>query len=94
MLNDDVNRRLLKTYFPEYMEEIQAIFDKNENFTELVSDYLFCKKELKRLSNSNKYKKALEYKETLEDLEKELLKYLKAHKQTQSYPLKNNHLKT
>ena len=43
--------------YPDYKEEINQIFQKNEFFVELVNDYLFCKNKLKsHLANENEYR--------------------------------------
>ena len=62
--------------FPEYEEEINQIFRKNEFFAELVNDYLFCKNKLKcRSSNTN------EYRDALKELEDEILEQIDIQQQ-------------
>ena len=57
--------------YPEYEEEINQIFHKNEFFVELVNDYLFCKNKLKcHVANTN------EYRDALKDLEDEILEQI------------------
>ena len=64
--------------FPEYVTEIKSLFGKeDENFRELATDFLLCQKEFKRLSKQGKMKIAHKYQKTIEDLECELLEYLK-----------------
>ena len=87
---NDINRMLLKTQFPDYSKEIQVIIEDNEDFIELVNDYLFCKQELNRLSNSKKYITASEYKTTLDELKKEILAHLEVHKKIRSNEEKRN----
>ena len=67
--------------YPEYEEEIIEIFHKDESFQELVNDFLFCERKLKRLQGSTKTKLASQYAVTLRELRDELLGYLKKQKQ-------------
>ena len=69
-------------FFPAYVTEIKLLFGKeDENFKELATDFLFCQKEFKRLSKLGKMRIAHKYQKTIEDLESELLDYLKKQKQ-------------
>ena len=68
--------------FPEHVTEIKSLFGKeDENFKELATDFLFCQKEFKRLSKLGNMRMAHKYQKTIEDLEHELLDYLKKQKQ-------------
>lgn len=64
-------------YFPEYKKEIEILLFKDENFREVVKDYLFCQDELENHLQSGNISLANQYKETIKDLEEELLTYLK-----------------
>lgn len=64
-------------HFPEYKEEVEALFVTDLEFMVLVTEYLLCKKEVKLLVASNKEKQALAYSDTINELEQELLEILK-----------------
>ena len=68
-------KQILAVY-PEYEEEINQIFHKNDFFVELVNDYLFCKNKVKsHISNTN------EYRDTLKELEDEILEQIDIQQQ-------------
>jgi uncharacterized coiled-coil DUF342 family protein len=77
-LQDVSKMKELLASFPEWSEEIQKIYSKNQNFREATEDYFFCKRKLAQLSgNSDENMTLLEqYKNTLRDLEEEMMDYL------------------
>ena len=68
------------THFPDYKAEIKSLYF-NESFKELVNDFLFCERKLKRFQGLTKVKLANQYAVTLLELRNELLGYLKKQKQ-------------
>ena len=77
-LQDVSKVKELMASFPEWSEEIQKIYPQNRHFREATEDYIFCKGKLAQLSgNSDENVTLLEqYKNTLKDLEEEMMDYL------------------
>lgn len=66
----------LMTEFPDSRKRIAKLLQKDETFKEIAEDYIFCKRELKKLSLKKSDDLMLKYSETLEDLKQELLSRL------------------
>jgi hypothetical protein len=67
-------------HFPNYKEEVEALFVTDNGFMVLVTEYLLCKKEVKLLTDSHKEKQAMAYTETINELEQELLEIVERQK--------------
>ncbi|TNF44616.1 MAG: hypothetical protein EP310_02965 [Bacteroidetes bacterium] len=59
--------------FPGHKKRIKILLSRDDNFREVAEDYLFCKKTLDELKQTNKNSLAQQYSDTLEDLKLELL---------------------
>lgn len=59
--------------FPGHQKKIKILLSMNDNFREVAEDYMYCKKTLEELTNTNKNLLTQQYSETLEDLKQELL---------------------
>ena len=70
------NLSIMLGHFPDYKEEVEFLFLKDNGFMVLVDEYLLCKKEVKLFADSNKEKQAMAYMETINGLEQELLEIL------------------
>lgn len=62
--------------FPEYKKEIRILLAQDIDFKEVAEDFLFCKKELERLSLKSNTDLIQQYSETLNDLKQELINRL------------------
>lgn len=67
---------LIATHFPEYSDEIRTHYNGNECFIELISDFIFCEKEIEKLKNLNKNNDIEIFKVALADLKKEIMEYI------------------
>ncbi len=67
-------------HFHKYKEEVKSLFLTDNDFMILVNDYMFCKKEVKILADSNKEEQAMAYIDTINELEQELLAILETQK--------------
>ena len=70
-------KKLVIAHFPDYEIRINILFEEDESFGELVNDFLYCERELKRLSEKRRLSLANQYQATLNELKIELLEYLK-----------------
>ncbi len=70
------NLSIILGHFPTYKKEVESLFVRDNGFMVLVNEYLLCKKEMKRLADSNKEKQAMAYMETINELGEELLTIL------------------
>ena len=59
--------------FPGHKKRIKILLSRDDNFREIAEDYLFCKKTLEELKQTNKDSMTQQYSDTLEDLKMELL---------------------
>jgi len=59
--------------FPEYKKEISILLAQDSDFKEVAEDFLFCKKELERLSLKSNTDLKQQYLKTLEELKEELI---------------------
>ena len=59
--------------FPGHKKRIKILLSRDDNFREVAEDYMFCKKTLEELKQTNKDSLARQYSDTLEDLKLELL---------------------
>ena len=59
--------------FPRHKKKIKILLSRDDSFREVAEDYMFCKKTLEELKQSNKDSLAQQYSDTLEDLKLELL---------------------
>ena len=74
----DKQLNVIKKKFPEQGERIEALFEMDEDFRSLVSDYLLC------INNLHKFKKEFgekklsveEYRSVRTELENELFKFI------------------
>ena len=75
-LNEQLS--LIKKKFPEQSERIQALFESNDDFRALCSDYFLCLKDLYRFKKEFGEKKLSieEYKSVRTDLEDELSQFI------------------
>ncbi len=69
-------------HFPNYKEEVEALFVTDNGFMVLVTEYLLCKKEVKLLAAANKEEQATAYGDTINEIEQELLEILDRQKLT------------
>ena len=69
---------LIKKRFPEQMERIEELFDSNEDFRALCSDYFLCVDHLLKFSKEFGEKKLSikEYRNVRQELENELQHFL------------------
>ncbi len=63
----------LMSEFSSSVKKIKKLLKEDDNFKEIVEDYVFCKKELEKLSSKKSKDLIIKYSETLEDLKEELL---------------------
>ncbi|WP_340112133.1 hypothetical protein [Maribellus mangrovi] len=63
----------LMTEFPSSKRKIKQLLNSDENFQEIVEDYLFCKRELEKLSATKSVDITTKYAQTLQDLKEELI---------------------
>ncbi len=63
----------LMSEFSLSAKKIKKLLKEDDNFKEIVEDYVFCKKELEKLSSKKSKDLIIKYSETLEDLKEELL---------------------
>ncbi len=73
-MNDNLS--IVLNHFPNYKEEVESLFLKDNGFMVLMNEYLLCKKESKGLADANKKKQAMAYIDTINELEQELLEIL------------------
>ena len=72
-------KTVLLDYFPGFTDRLSALFE-DENFRELAEDFLLCNHEIKQIGILKNKKMIKQYRETLQDLEEELLSYLNPEK--------------
>jgi hypothetical protein len=73
----DEVRRELSASFPGHSVSMISLLEKDEDFKEITMDYIYCKKVLAELKHpTNNPMLIKEYKDTLEELEHELLTYM------------------
>jgi len=70
--------QVIKKKFPEQGERIEQLFDKNEDFRALCSDYVLCIKHLQKFKKEYGEKKLTvdEYRNIRSELENELHHFL------------------
>jgi hypothetical protein len=66
----------LKNDFPEHAQTIEYLQDSTELILDLAQDYYFCKHQIVMLQRSGKEQLSIQYRETLDELKKELDKLL------------------
>ena len=69
----------LKNDFPEHLHTIDNLSDSIELIMELAQDYYFCKHQIRMLKIARKENLSLQYKETLDELKKELNRLLRKY---------------
>jgi len=69
----------LMTEFPDSRNKIENLLLRDETFKEIAEDYLFCKRELEKLSATKSNNIIANYTEILKDLKEELLTRLKSN---------------
>ena len=69
----------LKNDFPEHLHTIDSLSDSIELIMELARDYYFCKHQIRMLKIARKENLSLQYKETLDELKKELNRLLRKY---------------
>jgi len=64
--------------FPEKVNTLTKLFDRDENFREICEDYYLCKEAINKIiiTDTRKRKILKEYKHALEELEMEMLVYM------------------
>ncbi len=67
---------LIAIHFSEYSDEIRTLYNGNESFVELISDFIFCEKEIEKLISLNKNNDIEIFKNVLAELKEEIMKYI------------------
>ena len=77
---ESLNKQLgvIKNKFPKQSERIEELYNNNEDFRALCSDYLLCVQNLQQFQREfGEKKRSIKiFKETREELEKELSHYI------------------
>ena len=84
MERDNTNsfKTALKAHFELDADHIAKLCEIDEDFKEIVMDYLFCFEEMIKLKDQNQLQKKLEFEETLKGLKRELYNYLDQYNHT------------